>query len=194
LIRRRTNAELYPPLETGEAEQSRSGRRTIGTQTSFSAFGKRDDVPLLQKTQKASSVNPGYEILEHPADVGIEARGKTLADAFAHAAEGLTFLMFDPDPVVVREWRRIELTASDVDQLLVRWLSEVLYLFDGCGFAAKRFAVHLPTPGSLAATVQGEMFSPSRHTARTDVKAVTYHQLHIQERPEGCMVRVYMDI
>lgn len=149
---------------------------------------------LVHHTQEESALNPGYEILEHPADVGIEARGKTLAEAFAQAAEGLTFLMFDPGSVVVREGRRIELTASDVDQLLVRWLSEVLYLFDGCGFAPKRFDVQLPTRESLTATVQGEMFSASRHTARTDVKAVTYHLLHIQEAPDGCVVRVYMDI
>ena len=139
-------------------------------------------------------MNPGYEILEHPADVGIEARGKTLSDAFAQAAEGLTSLMFDPASVSSKESRRIELTASDVDQLLVRWLSEVLYLFDGCGFAPKRFDVQLPTRGSLTATVQGEMFSHSRHTSRTDIKAVTYHQLDIREGPDECVVRVYMDI
>ena len=139
-------------------------------------------------------MNPGYEILEHPADVGIEARGPSLADAFAQAAEGLMSVILDPAHVVVRESRKITLTASDTDQLLVRWLSEVLYLFDGCGFAASHFDVQLPAPASLIATVHGERFSPSRHTVRTDVKAVTYHLLHIRQGPDECVVRVYMDI
>jgi SHS2 domain-containing protein len=139
-------------------------------------------------------MKPGYEILEHPADVGIEARGPSLADAFAQAAEGLMSVILDPAHVVVRESRRITLTASDTEQLLVRWLSEVLYLFDGCGFAASRFEVQLAAPASLNATVHGETFSPSRHTVRTDVKAVTYHLLHVQQGPDECIVRVYLDI
>jgi len=139
-------------------------------------------------------MNPGYDILEHPADVGIEARGASLAEAFAQAAEGLMSLILDPAHVVQRESRRIDLTASDTEQLLVRWLSEVLYLFDGCGFAAARFEVQLRGPASLTATVHGEIFSPSRHTARTDVKAVTYHLLHVRQGPEECVVRVYLDI
>jgi SHS2 domain-containing protein len=139
-------------------------------------------------------MNPGYDILEHPADVGIEARGASLAEAFAQAAEGLMSLILDPAHVVQRESRRIDLTASDTEQLLVRWLSEVLYLFDGCGFAASRFEVQLRAPASLTATVHGEVFSPSRHTVRTDVKAVTYHLLHVRQDPEGCVVRVYLDI
>jgi SHS2 domain-containing protein len=139
-------------------------------------------------------MNPGYTILEHPADVGIEARGPSLGDTFAQAAEGLMSVILDPAGVVVRESRKIALTASDTDQLLVRWLSEVLYLFDGCGFAASRFDVQLRAPASLIATVHGEIFSPSRHTARTDVKAVTYHLLLVQQGPDECVVRVYLDI
>jgi len=139
-------------------------------------------------------MNPGYGILEHPADVGIEARGPSLADAFAQAAEGLMSVILDPAHVAPRESRRIDITASDTEQLLVRWLSEVLYLFDGCGFAASHFEVQLPAPASLTATVYGEVFSPSRHTARTDVKAVTYHLLHIDQGPDECVVRVYLDI
>ncbi len=139
-------------------------------------------------------MSPGYEILEHPADVGIEARGPSLADAFAQAAEGLMSVILDPTHVVLRESRRITLTASDTDQLLVRWLSEILYLFDGCGFAGSRFDIEIPSPASLIATVHGEIFSPLRHTVRTDVKAVTYHLLHIQQSPDECVVRVYLDI
>jgi SHS2 domain-containing protein len=139
-------------------------------------------------------MNPGYEILEHPADIGIEARGTSLADAFAQAAEGLMSVILEPAHVVVRESRRVELTASDTEQLLVRWLSEVLYLFDGCGFAASRFEVQLPSPASLIATIHGEIFSPSRHAVRTDVKAVTYHLLQMHQGPDECVVRVYLDI
>ncbi len=41
----------------------------------------------------------GYLILDHPADLGIEARGRTLAEAFEQAARGLISVIVDPDSV-----------------------------------------------------------------------------------------------
>jgi SHS2 domain-containing protein len=34
-------------------------------------------------------VNPQYEILEHPSDLGIEIRGRTMADTFQYVSLGL---------------------------------------------------------------------------------------------------------
>jgi SHS2 domain-containing protein len=42
--------------------------------------------------------------------------------------------------------------------------------------------------------VKGERFSVEKHDTRLDVKAVTYHQLSIEENEKGARVRVYLDI
>jgi SHS2 domain-containing protein len=44
------------------------------------------------------------------------------------------------------------------------------------------------------ATVRGEDLDATRHHTRLDVKAVTYHQLDIQEFAGQSRVRVFLDI
>ncbi len=139
-------------------------------------------------------MQPGYTILDHPADLGIEARGKTLAEAFQQAALGLVSVILDPSSVEPGQTVQVTTTASDRYQLLVRWLSEILYLYDGKGFAASDFDVQSLTEQSMAAMVRGETFSEEKHVTRLDVKAVTYHQIHIEENEQGAIVRVYLDI
>jgi SHS2 domain-containing protein len=136
----------------------------------------------------------GFRILEHPADVGIEATGGTLHEAFEQAAVGLTSIILDPSTVGKGELKKIRITGSDREQLLVRFLSEVLYLYDGLGFVAAEVSVTSLSDTDLEATVKGEQFQSGRHTTRLDVKAITYHQISVNESSKGARVRVYLDI
>jgi SHS2 domain-containing protein len=139
-------------------------------------------------------MQPTFRILEHPADVGIEANGQSLREAFENAALGLLSLIGGdnlPDPV---EERYIELTAKDFDHLLVKWLSEILFLCDGEDFLTCEVEIESISPTRLEAIVSGVTFDPGRYPSGLDVKAVTYHQLKIEEREDGCTVRVFVDI
>ena len=69
----------------------------------------------------------GFHILEHPADLGIEASGADLREAFRQAAYGLLSIVVDPSTVKPSVQKEILLEGSDVENLLVRWLSEILY-------------------------------------------------------------------
>jgi SHS2 domain-containing protein len=139
-------------------------------------------------------MQPAFTILDHPADLGIEARGASLAEAFQNAALGLMSIILDLSGVENHECKEIALTGPDHGRLLVKWLSEILYLYDGQGFVCKEFAIHRLTTTSINAILRGEMFNPTRHTTRMDVKAVTYHQLVVREDDQGGLVRVYLDI
>jgi len=135
-----------------------------------------------------------FFILEHPSDIGIEARGASLAEAFAAAAKGLMSVIVDASTVEAKKKRSVSIQASDRGQLLVRWLQEILYLYDGQKFISKEFSVRDLTATSLTAEVRGEVFSLSRHRTLMDVKAVTYHQLAVGTDTEGDYVRVFLDI
>jgi SHS2 domain-containing protein len=141
-----------------------------------------------------SPVDSPFVILEHPSDLGIEARGRTPAEAFINAATGLMSVILDISSVEARESREIQVSASDREQLLVKWLSEVLFLYDGQGFVPKEFLFTQFNQESLMAQVRGEMFSPAKHRTRMDVKAVTYHQLSVRAGEAGTVVRVFLDI
>jgi SHS2 domain-containing protein len=136
----------------------------------------------------------GYRILEHPADVGIEATGVSLKEAFENSARGLLSLIINAESVDAREERFIELKALDLPNLLVKWLSEILYLYDGEDFIVGEVEIETISPTGLEAIVRGESVDEARHPMNMDVKAVTYHQLKIQQKKDGCLIRVFLDI
>ena len=136
----------------------------------------------------------GFALLDHPADLGIEAFGKELVEAFEQAAMGLMSVILDSSKIELLQSRSIQLDAVDTPQLLVKWLTEILYLYDGQGFAGGGFKISRLSPKRLEATIQGETFLESKHTPRLDVKAITYHQLLIEQGRAGARVRVYLDI
>lgn len=132
--------------------------------------------------------------LDHPSDIGIEAHGATRAEAFSRAAAALVSLILDPTTVDVTERQTISIRASDEGQLLFRWLSEILFLFDGREFVCREFDVTVCTATELEATASGEHFDQRKHIVRSDIKAVTYHQLAIWREGDGWAARVFVDI
>ena len=135
-----------------------------------------------------------YRIIEHPSDAGIEAEGETLAEAFALAAEGLMAVIVDPASVEAGESRTVAVDGPDDERLLVRWLGEILWLYDGEGFVSRRFEVEITPGGRISAAAFGEPLDAAKHALRVDVKAVTYHGLEVRRTPGGWSVRAYIDI
>jgi SHS2 domain-containing protein len=135
-----------------------------------------------------------YAFLDHPADLGIEAHGLTAAEAFLQAARGLVAVMVDPATITPSVSKQVEVTAADREHLLVRWLSEILYLYDAEHFIAGDISIDKLRDDLLRATILGEIFAPPRAGVRTDVKAITYHQLSITSDSTGCTVRCFIDI
>jgi SHS2 domain-containing protein len=136
----------------------------------------------------------GFRILEHPADVGIEAFGNTLEDAFKYAALGLTSIIVEPASVDPSEQRFVSLKGTDPENLLVRWLSEIIYLYDGEDFLLSDVNIQRLTHGELEAKLFGEKIIDGKHKLKMDVKAITYHQLKVEETREGVLLRVFLDI
>jgi len=141
-----------------------------------------------------SSTLPSFDVIDHPADLGIEARGSTMGQAFEQAATGLMSVILDLSSVEARVSREVVLAASDLEHLLVKWLAEVLYLYDGEKFVSREFSVSQLRQDFLRATVLGETFVAEKHVTRLDVKAVTYHQLVVEETNTVSRIRVFLDI
>ena len=135
-----------------------------------------------------------FELLEHPADIGFRARGRTPAELFENCALALVSIAIDPVTVEPREERALEAEGGDYESLLVNWLSEVLWWFDGKRIAFHSFSVTHIEPAGLRAIARGEPRDPERHRSRLGVKAVTYHQLRVAEENGRWVAEVYLDI
>lgn len=124
-----------------------------------------------------------FRLFDHTADVGIVAYGRDLAEAFAHAAEGMFSVMVDRAGVAETVRREVEVSAADREALLVAWLNELLFIVDVDRLVFKRFEVVGCTDTHLRAFAYGERIDPARHRFKTAVKAATYHMLIITDGP-----------
>src|SRR5512137_80414 len=103
-----------------------------------------------------------YELVEHTADVGVKAYGKTVAEAFEHAAEGMFDIITDESTIDPVGEYDILLDAPDLEQLLVDWLSQLLFLNDARDLVFGKFEVTL-TGNHLSAHVFGEKYDTKKH-------------------------------
>jgi len=134
-----------------------------------------------------------FEVFEHTADVGILARGDSVEEVFAAAAEGMFSFIIRREDVHPVETRRRTLEADDREGLLVAWLNDLLLLLNADAFVPGEVHVLECTDTRLVADVAGEPVDPARHRFRLDVKAATYHQLEIA-RDDGWTARVIFDV
>jgi SHS2 domain-containing protein len=138
-----------------------------------------------------------FEWVEHPSDVGFRAYGHNLAQAFENAAVALFEIMVDTSKVEPKEEIGLEISAEDEGGLLYDWLDRLISLHDSQNFVFSRFQVEISRTAEglkLKARVEGERFDPSKHDARTAVKAMTYHMMEIKQEPGKCSVRAVVDI
>lgn len=136
----------------------------------------------------------GHEFLDHTADVAVRVWAPELRALFEQAAAAFVELMVDPATVRPAQGRAVEVAGETHEELLVAWLSEVLFAFDADGFAPARAAVERLGEGRLRGRLWGERLDPARHEVRTLVKAVTYHNLAIERSARGFEVTIVFDV
>lgn len=135
-----------------------------------------------------------FETFEHTADIGLLARGRTLAELFANAADGLTDLIVDRDGLSDTAQVQVSVAAADPESLLVAWLNELLYLLDTQRFVPRRARITSLDATSLTAQLFGDTIDPDRHTVRRMIKAATYHALSLRQTDGMWEARVILDL
>jgi SHS2 domain-containing protein len=135
-----------------------------------------------------------YEVLEHTADIGFRAFAQTLPDLYANAALAMLSIAGDPAAAAPRHEYPLAAQSTDRESLMVDWLSEVLYWFDGKCIAFREFRIAAFEETAIRVVGLGEPRNPQRHRSRVIVKAVTYHQLKIEQRNGLWVAEVYLDV
>jgi len=135
-----------------------------------------------------------FEILDHPADVGFVAYGRTLEELFENAALAMLTLACALDTIEERESRAVAASGGDRESLLYAWLAEILAVADAEQLVFRRADVAAIGSGKVRGTLYGEPFDKAKHNAGTYIKAVTYHQLKVEHIAGGWKARVYLDV
>ncbi len=130
-----------------------------------------------------------FEAISHTADIQIRVYGKTMQELFLHALTGM-FQSIGPrsaacetinDRLVCDELpcaREVNIRAANYESLLVDFLSEALCLSDINDEAYLDVNFETLSDQELRATLYGIRITGFQHI---EIKAVTYHKLHIQQ-------------
>jgi SHS2 domain-containing protein len=135
-----------------------------------------------------------YEFINHTADVGIKVWGESLKSLFENTAYSMFDILTELDKVKVKESLGVEIEGKRTDELLADWLRNLLYKFNGEGYLLREFNIEEISKKGLKAKVRGEKLNLSRHTLKTEIKAVTYHGLEVKKTGQGWEAQVIFDV
>ncbi|MBI4247883.1 MAG: archease [Elusimicrobia bacterium] len=134
------------------------------------------------------------EVVAHTAEVGLRIYGASLRELFRGAAGGLLKLYKKRGSVSPRRRDHISLKAGAVDELLVLWLNELIFLVASRRRLYSKIIFRELSPAALDAEVWTEAISPSRHYLSGEVKAATYHRISVARRGNGWHALVFFDV
>lgn len=134
-----------------------------------------------------------YRVLSHTADTGIEAEADSYLGLLAELARGMFALMHgEPPPATDQQAVEFEVSGEDPLEAVVELLSELLWRSEAEELAFARVELE-ESDGGLQVTAWGV---PSNRVELVGppIKAVTYHQLQVEETPQGWRGQVIFDV
>lgn len=135
-----------------------------------------------------------FRLLDHTGDLGILVYGGNVEELFSNAAEAFFDIITDVRRIRESTERIIRVQGPNLEELMVRWLGELLYVHDVDGLLFRSFSIDELLDGSLKARARGEVFDEKRHTMKTGIKAVTYHQIQVRKEKDRWRARIIFDL
>jgi len=135
-----------------------------------------------------------YQVIDHTADLGIIVKGPDVKSLFIHAARAMTDLMVKGDISKETVIKDVLVEGEDFPDLMVRWLGEILYLFDGENLIVNSIKIKSISPTKLKSILTLTSFETEHHQVIREIKAVTYHQISVDKTKDGWQAKVIFDI
>ena len=135
-----------------------------------------------------------YQTFGHTADLGVFFYGSSPEQVFVNAGLSLPRLLLDrpPDRGEIKE--DLDLEGIDREDLLIRWLSELLYIYN----VRRLVLTDLNEPelgaGRWRASLALAPFDPDINGIKNDIKAATYHDVEFKPHRGGWRARVVFDL
>ncbi len=135
-----------------------------------------------------------YQIIDHTADIGITVQADSVGTLFKEAARALSELIFGHRTFVATETVTLAIKGGDWPDLMINWLRELLYLWNGENKIIGPVAITRLEPFTAEATVQVDNTPCDLHDIFNEIKAVTYHAIEVEQTATGWQARIIFDI
>src|SRR5574342_459065 len=117
-----------------------------------------------------------YRLTPRQSELAVRVSGSSQADLFANSAFALFDVMTDMEKVDIKDRLSLEVEGADRDDLMVNWMRELLYLYQGSGYLLKEFQIKEVKENYARGEVSGEKFDPDRHEIQREIRSVLYDQ------------------
>ena len=131
-----------------------------------------------------------FEILEHTADIGIAAYGKTKREVFINTARGMFEIIAGETKNLKENFcGKIKLEADNLEGLLFAWLNELLYISETKLVILNKFEIKDLSNNKMGAEVKGTKINRLNCKIEKEIKAATYYRLEIKKDEESGLWR-----
>ncbi|MCJ7544486.1 MAG: archease [Phycisphaerae bacterium] len=135
-----------------------------------------------------------FELIDHAADIGIQARADTLAELLEALVEGLVEVICPRAAVSPHDTRSVAVQAEDAEATTVEFLNAVLRVIQAEHFMVAGVAVAQASATAVSAELAGEPYDPAKHEIEHEVKAATYHEVKVAREGGRWFGRVICDL
>ena len=136
-----------------------------------------------------------YRITKHQSELAVKVVGASQADLFANSAYTLFDVMVaDLDKVDCKDHIPLEIEGTDRDDLMVNWMRELLYLYQGSGYLLKDFQIREVKDTIVKAEVAGEKIDPDRHEIKQEVAAIAFHKSRMDKTGNQWTAQVIFEV
>lgn len=141
--------------------------------------------------------NNNFKYFDTTADIGIEVTSKNMTEAFKNSALATLNLITDIEKIETRITKEINITSEDEYGLLYDWITELLILLDSENFMASQYNITV-TQNKNEHTIQGQItgdnYDTNKYNYKTEVKAITYHEMNIEESEKNIKIKFIVDL
>jgi len=131
----------------------------------------------------------GFREVEHTADWELQVWAADIPGLFEQTARGMYVLAGVKLSVSPRIHRWIEVTAPDLESLLVRFLEELLYLVEVDNVAFDEYQISID-----GEHLRAELWGSTLIKLDKEIKAVTFHNLVVNKTESGFSAAVVFDV
>lgn len=138
-----------------------------------------------------------FKFIEHTADEAVLVFGGSLKELFVSAALAMNSVL-----VSKKQNRKapclkevsFKKTAESIEDLLKLWLDELLYVYSSDKLILKRIKSLKISGLEFEAAVLFDDFDKDYYEAKSEIKAVTYHELKVEKIRGRWRARIIFDV
>jgi len=128
-----------------------------------------------------------FEYLEHTADAKFRAYGATLGECFENSAKAMANVVCVLEKIEAKEETEISAEAESSEDLLHKFLENLLFEIETREMLYSEFKIEIGndrTKWFLKCVARGEAINLERHSIKSEIKAVTWHEFFLRKDAE----------